>query len=96
MALRESVGQTVRETLSGLRTGRKWKSSVDTAQKVFKLKEVMQCTQTSWQGFDQSDVQWLTMASTRERREMLVQDIPEPEDRREFRQLRSSRSKGSE
>lgn len=53
--LPESIDQTIRKTIQGLRTGGKWKakSAVSSAQEALKLKEVMEHTQTNRQGFDE-------------------------------------------
>lgn len=76
MMLRKSADPAVQKALPGLKKGRKWKVSsiVDSAQEVFEVKGRHRYTQTKRQGFPQNHVTWSSKASTRERRQMVVQE----------------------
>ncbi|MCG8432275.1 MAG: hypothetical protein MJA29_14040, partial [Candidatus Omnitrophica bacterium] len=82
MMLRESSDEAVRTVQPTLKTGRKWKvgEAVDSAKESLELKEVIGYTQTNRRGFGHGDAKWWSKANTKERRDMVINEIREDEE----------------
>lgn len=82
--LQESPDESVRMVEPSLKTGRKWKVNiaVKEARESLQLKEVIGITQTNRRGFGYGDTIWWSKASTKQRREMILREIRDDEEKR--------------
>ena len=80
--LEDSEDPVVKTVQPTIKIGRKWKviEATDQAKKCFKIKEVIERTQTGRKGLGSSITKWWPKAGRKEKRDMVINEIRLNED----------------
>ena len=96
LMLQDSSDDVVKMIQPTLKSGRKWKAyeAIEASKESLKLKEVIGLTQTNRQGLGHSTANWLSRASGKEKRDMIINDVRKDEDNKRFQKAAQQSQQG--